>query len=290
MNTVWSSYIQSIHTLYDTRRLRFSDRYWPQYQPLFGLEGRSRLLEIGCGPGALAESLTRWYPDADVTGIDRDSAFVAFAQNAVPQARFLEGDAAALPFPDESFDGTISNTVVEHIEPSAFYGEQYRVLKPGGVCLVLSSRRGVNCPAPCVQEESDFERCIWERVTPFFDRVVQENAVGAYAQSESELPANMEHFGFREVSSRYVVLSLTPDDPACSPELARAIFEAGRSAALDNIDSLLQLPGQPVTSAEADEMKRQINRRFAARLAQYEAGQKQWDTETILLQVVRGVK
>ena len=96
MNTVWSSYIQSIHTLYDTRRLRFSDRYWPQYQPLFGLEGRSRLLEIGCGPGALAESLTRWYPDADVTGIDRDSAFVAFAQNAVPQARFLEGDAAAV--------------------------------------------------------------------------------------------------------------------------------------------------------------------------------------------------
>lgn len=225
-----------------------------------------------------------------MTGIDRDSAFVAFAQNAVPQARFLEGDAAALPFPDESFDGTISNTVVEHIEPSAFYGEQYRVLKPGGVCLVLSSRRGVNCPAPCVQEESDFERCIWERVTPFFDRVVQENAVGAYAQSESELPANMEHFGFREVSSRYVVLSLTPDDPACSPELARAIFEAGRSAALDNIDSLLQLPGQLVTSAEADEMKRQTNRRFATRLAQYEAGQKQWDTETILLQVVRGVK
>ena len=29
---------------------------------------------------------------------------------------------------------------------------------------------------------------------------------------------------------------------------------------------------------------------FATRLAQYEAGQKQWDTETILLQVVRGVK
>lgn len=37
-------------------------------------------------------------------------------------------------------------------------------------------------------------------------------------------------------------------------------------------------------------MERQTNRRFATRLAQYEAGQKQWDTETILLQVVRGVK
>ena len=50
MNTVWSSHIQSIHTLYDTRRLRFSDRYWPQYQPLFGLEGRSRLWRSAAAP------------------------------------------------------------------------------------------------------------------------------------------------------------------------------------------------------------------------------------------------
>lgn len=34
---------------------------------------------------------------------------------------------------------TFSNTVSEHIEPSKFYGEQYRVLKENGVCLVLSA-------------------------------------------------------------------------------------------------------------------------------------------------------
>lgn len=34
-----------------------------------------------------------------------------------------------IPFENESFDVTISNTVAEHIEPSRFYGEQYRVLK-----------------------------------------------------------------------------------------------------------------------------------------------------------------
>lgn len=290
MNTVWSSYIQSIHTLYDSRRLRFSDVFRPQFQPLFGLEGHKRLLEIGCGPGALAQALTRWYPDADVTGIDRDSAFVAFAQQNVPQAHFLEGDATALPFADASFDAAISNTVVEHIEPTKFYGEQYRVLRPGGVCLVLSSRRGICRLAPCVQAETDFERSIWERTAAFFDHIVRENAVGAYAQDERTLPANLERFGFREVSSRYVVLSLTPDDPACSPAMAHAIFEAGRSAALDNIDSLLQLPGQPVSPAEAAEMKRLANQRFDTRCAQYAAGEKQWDTETVLLQVVRGVK
>lgn len=39
MNTVWSSYIQSIHTLYDTRRLRFSDRYWPSISRSSGWKG-----------------------------------------------------------------------------------------------------------------------------------------------------------------------------------------------------------------------------------------------------------
>ena len=290
MNTVWSTYVQSIDTLYRSRRLRFSDCFRAQYEPLFRIENRSQLLEIGCGPGALVESLLRWHPDAAVTGIDRDTNFIRFAQTAIPQAQFLEGDATALPFGDETFDVTLSNTVPDHIAPSRFYGEQYRVLKPGGICLVLCSRRGVRKTAPCLREETEFERCIWELVAPFFDHVVQENAVRAYAQDEMELPNNLERYGFRDVSTGYVLVPLTPDDPACSPEMARAIFEADRKAALDNIDSLLLLPGQPVTSAEAAEMKRLTNQRFATRLAQYTAGEKQWDTETSLIQVVRGVK
>lgn len=289
MNTIWSDYVQSVHTLYDSRRLRFSDRFRAQFEPLFGLPDCCRVLEIGCGPGALAETLTRWYPDAAVTGLDRDSRFVAFAQKTVPQAQFLEGDAAALPFAEESFDVTISNTVAEHIEPSAFYGEQYRVLKPGGVCLVLCCRRGVCLSAPCLQE-SDFEQAIWERVDVFYQDVVQKNAIGAYAQNEMELPRRMEQYGFRNVTSSYAITALTPDDPSCSPEMARAIIEAGRHAALDNIDSLLLLPGHPVTQAEHDEIKRRTNQRFDTRLALYTAGEKQWDTETSLIQVVRGVK
>ena len=71
--------------------------------------------------------------------MDRDSNFIAFASKKAPQIHFLEGDATELTFESESFDVTISNTVVEHIEPSKFYGEQYRVLKENGVCLVLSA-------------------------------------------------------------------------------------------------------------------------------------------------------
>lgn len=290
MNTLWSTYIQTIGTLYFSRRLRFSDPFRRQYEALFRIDDRSDVLEIGCGPGALAESLSRWYPHQHITGIDRDSNFIAFAQKQVPQARFLEGDATALPFPDDSFDVTISNTVAEHIPPDPFYKEQYRVLRPGGVCLVLCVRRSIHQTAPCLAAETDFEREIWERTAAFFRDTVKQNAIGAYAQNEMELPRNLEAYGFHDVSTGYVVVPLTPDDPAYSPEMAHAMIDADRQQTLENIDSLLQLPERPVSQTEVDEMKRLANQRFDIRAALYDAGTKQWDTETSILQVVRGVK
>ena len=60
MDNVWSQYIQGCMTLYSSRKLRFDDRFRDRYLPLFGLEDRPlRILEVGCGPGALAEALGR---------------------------------------------------------------------------------------------------------------------------------------------------------------------------------------------------------------------------------------
>ena len=143
MNTVWSEKVQGIKTLYLTRQLRFDDLFFPQYEKLFDLDKNAplKILEIGCGPGALAQALHRWYPNAQITAVDRDSNFISFAKENCPGIEFLEGDATALPFAADTFDVTISNTVQEHIEPTAFWGEQLRVLKKGGVCLCLSTRK-----------------------------------------------------------------------------------------------------------------------------------------------------
>ena len=150
-------------TLYLSRKLRFNDVFFAQYDPLFGLDHNKemRILEIGCGPGALAEALHRWYPRAQITAIDRDSNFIAFAQKNIKGIDFVEGDATHLPFENESFDVTISNTVQEHIDPAVFWCEQMRVLKPGGVCLCLSARKGIRCTAPCLQMTSE-EIELWE--------------------------------------------------------------------------------------------------------------------------------
>lgn len=290
MNTIWSDNIQNIGTLYYSRTLKFSDAYKEQYQNAFCIGSHANILEIGCGPGALTQSLARWYPDSTVTGVDRDTAFIQFAAQQVPHIQFLEADATALPFADNFFDVTISNTVQEHIEPSKFFGEQFRVLKPGGICLVLSARRGIQTTADCVAEENSFEQEIWNRIEHFDHNMLEKYAVGQYAMNENELPAAMEKYGFQQISTEYVISNLTPDNPQNSKELAYSMINAHRQTALDAVNSIPHTAPGVVSDAELDQLKTRINEKYDKRIALYDAGVKQWDTSISLTMVVRGVK
>lgn len=290
MNTVWSDYVQGTGTLYLSRKLRFDDRFAGQYRSFFGLDpaGRLRLLEVGCGPGALAGALHRWYPYAEITAVDRDSAFIAFAREHEPGIAFAEGDATVLPFADGTFDVTVSNTVSEHVEPSRFFGEQYRVLKPGGVCLVLSSRKGVCVSADCLQA-GERERTFWEKVRQY-DRTMEEYSVRRYPMDEAQLPAAMEAYGFRSVSTGYATVALTPDDPAVSASMAHAMINADRQSDLEAIASVRRTMPESVGAEEAEEMEHLINEKYDRRIRDYESGKKHWDTGVSVIQMVRGIR
>ncbi len=290
MNLTWSSYVQGEKTLYYSRRLRFNDMFMEQYKTLFALDNRKNLeiLEIGCGPGALAGALRRWYPKAKVTGVDLDSEFIRFAKEHEEGVAFVEGDAKALPFEDKSFDVVISNTVSEHIEPSGFYGEQLRVLRDGGVCLVLSSRRGVRV-APNCAVLSEKEQAFWDRAGKY-DNSVEKFSICKYPMNESELPATMERYGFREVQTGYAVINLTPDDPKYPQTMALDMIEAERYSELDALDSVLCTMPEHFLAEEIGEMKCLANARYDVRAEQYRRGEKQWDTNVSVILVVRGVK
>ena len=290
MNHFWSDRIQSIGTLDSSRKLRFSDRFQNAYTELFRLEEGARILEIGCGTGALCRALKRWYPPAEVVGLDRDDAFIDYARERNTGETYRKGDATALPFADGSFDVTISNTVSEHVEPPGFFGEQRRVLRDGGVCLLLSARRGIQHPAACVREESAFETEIWERVDADFRRAAKENGVGAYALNEMELPAAMEKYGFRDVETHYLAINLTPDDPFYAPEEACDMINANRQNDLDNIERMESVAPGAVSRADREMLARLVNERYDRRLALYEAGEKQWDVTLGLTMLLRGVK
>ena len=281
-NTDWSAHVQGVMTLYLSRKLRFDDRFFGQYQKVFGLDAAAplRMLEVGCGPGALCEALRRRYPNAEIYGVDRDSAFLSFAKKTVKGVDFIEGDAMQLPFADGSFDVTISNTVQEHVEPTAFWGEQLRALRPGGVCICLSARKGLRCVAPCLAPTEE-EKAFWANA-PQAEAEFEKYGVCRYPLTEAGLAAAMERHGFVNVTTGYAIADLTPDDPKYPADLARAMIEADRQCDLEAARSFA--PGG------ADDVCRIINARYDERLRLYSEGKKQWDTAVCVTMILRGEK
>lgn len=97
------------------------------------------VLDIGCGNGRLVDVFEGI--DIEYTGIDFSKELIAIAQHERgSKGVFLKADALALPFEENSFDAVFSIAVLHHI-PSRenrmqFVSEAYRVLKPGGVCVL----------------------------------------------------------------------------------------------------------------------------------------------------------
>ncbi len=269
-------------TLYLSRKLRFDDFFFAQYDRMFNLnpEKEMKILEIGCGPGALAEALHRWYPKAQITAIDRDSGFISFAEKNIKGVHFMEGDAACLPFENDSFDVTISNTVQEHIDPAAFWSEQRRVLKPGGVCLCLSARKGLCLTAPCLEMTAE-EKEFWENA-PQAEDSLEKLGVGKYRLSEAELPAVMEQNGFTDVTSGYALLDLTPDDPKYDSQIAETMIEALRQNDLEALQSM--------HSENAEKAIAAVQAKYDERIRLYREGIRQWDTTVSVIMIIRGRK
>ena len=108
-------------------------------------DGKGKLLDVGCGSGALSVRAALAWPDASIVGIDYWSAVYSYSQrlceeNAVSEGvssrcLFLHGDANSLDFPDESFDAVVSNYVYHNItgaDKCSLLLETLRVLKKGG--------------------------------------------------------------------------------------------------------------------------------------------------------------
>lgn len=92
-------------------------------------------LDVGCGTGALVDTLTQRLPGCRVTGIDLSANLVAACREWFPSARYRFdcADATALPYPDATFGTTLSLLVLMLLEaPERAAAEMRRVTRPGG--------------------------------------------------------------------------------------------------------------------------------------------------------------
>ena len=106
------------------------------------LEGE-RVLEVGCGHGGGASYVKRYLRPASYVGLDLNPTGIEFCRtrHRLDGLEFTQGDAEALPFPDESFDAVL-NVESSHCYPhfSRFLTEVARVLRPGGHFLYTDCR------------------------------------------------------------------------------------------------------------------------------------------------------
>jgi ubiquinone/menaquinone biosynthesis C-methylase UbiE len=114
-----------------------------------------RILDVGCGTGAATLFLAREFPRARVRGVDISPAMIRKATSKIgldPEARvaFREGDASALPWPEDSFD------LVTLVNMPLFFSEIDRVLRPGGSVIVvatLGERTPFSTPAKTIERQ-----------------------------------------------------------------------------------------------------------------------------------------
>ena len=97
--------------------------------------GKGTILDLGSGTGYLAIEIARRSPSLQVYGIDLSRQMVKIARRhaqGVDNARFVFGNAAQLPFKDNSIDLVISTGASHHWKtPRLVFDECYRVLKTG---------------------------------------------------------------------------------------------------------------------------------------------------------------
>jgi len=97
-----------------------------------------RLLDIGCGTGAMLSILRDRYPQVQLNGLDLAFNMVQKAATRLgPDALLVNGDAECLPFQDCSFDLVVSASTFQWLHQlEKCFAECLRVLEPGGLMCV----------------------------------------------------------------------------------------------------------------------------------------------------------
>src|ERR1700721_2538416 len=139
------------------REYLFRDHTREIARALFPAEGPApgtRVLELGCGPGFYACRLSEEYPQIHTTGVDLSRRLLARAKSraasrSLQNCTFAHGDAHSLPDASNSIDAiVVSRLFLIVAKREAVLSEIFRVLRPGGRCIIAEPTSGFRTRIP----------------------------------------------------------------------------------------------------------------------------------------------
>jgi SAM-dependent methyltransferase len=164
-----------------------------------------RVIDVGCGPGALAAELVTRVGPLSVAAVDPSEPFVAATQARNPGVDVRLASAERLPFPDRAFDAALAQLVVHFMsDPVAGLAEMARVTRGDGVVAAcVWDHAGGQGPLglfwemaheldPDVKDESQLAGAREGHLTELFE------AAGLLDIAETTLTASLPHETFEE--------------------------------------------------------------------------------------------
>ena len=123
---------------YDRRWSFYIDATTRETMKRLPLRPGDRLIDIGCGTGALLHALSEANGEASLVGVDPTPEMMRIARERLPPAvRLVLGRGERLPFRDESFDVAVSASVFHYFrQPRVALAEIARVLRPRGLVVI----------------------------------------------------------------------------------------------------------------------------------------------------------
>jgi SAM-dependent methyltransferase len=193
---------------------RFMGRYSVPLAPLFadfaGAEGR--VLDVGCGPGALTAELVQRLGEDAVSAVDPSQPFVEAVRERHPGVTVERAAAEELPFAEREFDAALAQLVVHFMsDPVAGLREMARVTRDGGVVAASVWDHGggqgplnvywdaVHELDPTVEDESQLAGARQGDLTRLFA------AAGLQEILEAELWVSVEHPTFEDWWEPYML-------------------------------------------------------------------------------------
>jgi ubiquinone/menaquinone biosynthesis C-methylase UbiE len=296
MANVWSSMLMGMLTQDASRELRFRDDRKDLLLYLLGLSGNTKILEAGCGTGALSRKLAAWLgAGAHILGVDMDCGYLNFARKkaaalGIPNVEYMEADVLHLPLEDNSVDACVSHTVIEHVPNREFLLEQQRVCRQNGrvSVMITVSQKSITSSPDSMPKMQEREKELWKPFDQFFQSA-NEKHIKNYWSGFDGLPRLFDELGFQDVQVDAIALPVVADDSRNTMEQKiKIIEEAYKISYLEAIDMGKALLPEPLPEEYPEELRSLVEARYSDRKKQLEDGKKLWDYKISLVHIVSG--